>query len=90
MSDQVAIEVLVETLTAVSEYDNPLNPIYAALSQRWLETGQPLTLRTIREHSELLHGHADQARDQTFAVHQVIQSCQSIPPTPLPILPLGF
>jgi hypothetical protein len=85
MSDQVAIAVLVEALTAVSEYDNPLNPIYAALSQQRL-----LTLRTIREHSELLHDHADQARDQTFAVHQVIQSCQSIPPTPLPILPLGF
>ena len=85
MSDQVAIEVLVEALTAVPEYDNPLAPIYAALSME-----RQLTLRTIREHSELLHGHADQARDQTFAVHQVIQSCQAIPPTPLPILPLGF
>lgn len=101
MSDQVAIEVLVEALTAVSEYDNPLNPIYEALSQQRpalstsassaqaLSQGS-LTLRTIREHSELLHDHADQARDQTFAVHQEIQSCQSIPPTPLPILPLGF
>jgi hypothetical protein len=85
VSDQVAIEVFVEVLTAVPEYDNPLASIYAALSME-----RPLTLRTIREHSELLHDHADQGRDQTFAVHQVIQSCQSIPPTPLPILPLGF
>lgn len=85
MSVQAVIDILVDALTAVSEYDNPLNPIYAALSQQRL-----LTLRTIREHSELLHDHADQAQDQTFAVHQVIQSCQSIPPTPLPILPLGF
>lgn len=85
MSDQVAIEILVETLTAVPEYDNPLNPVYEALSQE-----RPLTLQVVREHSELLHAHADQGRDQTFAVHQVIQSCQAIPPTPLPILPLGF
>ena len=79
------IDILVEALTAVPPYANPLNPIYAALSRQ-----QPLTLQVIRQHSQLLHDHADQAHDQTFAVNRVILSCQQIPPTPLPLLPLGF
>lgn len=79
-----AIDTLVAALTAVPEYDNPLTPVYAVLGQR------PLTLRTIRQHTQLLHDHADLARDQTFAVNQVIASCKRIPPTPLPVLPLGF
>ena len=85
MSAQEAIDILVDALTAVPAYDNPLNPVYATLNQQ-----RPLTLQVIRQHSELLHDHADQAQDQTFAVHRVIQSCETIPPTPLPLLPLGF
>ena len=85
MSTRFAIDTLVEALATVPEYDNPLNPLYERLNQQ-----RPLTLRTIRAHSELLHDHADQARNQTFTVHQVIQSCQTIPPTPSPLIPLGF
>ncbi|MFQ5421236.1 MAG: hypothetical protein ACE5FD_02720 [Anaerolineae bacterium] len=85
MSDQSAIDTLVEALTAVPEYDNPLNPLYEVLGQQ-----RPLTLRAIRQHTELLHAHTDQARDQTFAVNKVIVSCKQIPPTPLSGIPLGF
>ena len=85
MSDQSTIDVLVEALTAVSEYDNPLNPIYEVL-----ERERPLTLRAIRKHTQLLHDHADLARDQTFAVNRVIVSCKQISPTPLLEIPLGF
>ena len=84
------IDTLVEALTAVPEYDNPLNPLYDVLGRQRLLTGRPLTLRAIREHSQLLHDHADQAQDQTFAVNRVILSCKQIPPTPLLAIPLGF
>jgi hypothetical protein len=105
MSQQVAIDTLVDALVAVPEYDNPLIPIYKALGQEQpaqsvstklsgptelgLSKG-PLTLSTIRQHSQLLHDQTDLAQDQTFTVNSVIQSCQRIPPTPLTLLPLGF
>ena len=85
MSHPLTIDVLVAALTAVSEYDNPLNPIYEVL-----ERERPLTLRAIRKHTQLLHDHADLARDQTFAVNRVIVSCKQISPTPLLEIPLGF
>ena len=85
MSYPSTIDVLVEALTAVSEYDNPLKPIYEVL-----ERERPLTLRAIRKHTQLLHDHADLARDQTFAVNRVIVSCKQISPTPLLEIPLGF
>ncbi len=85
MSYPSTIDVLVAALTAVSEYDNPLNPIYEVL-----ERERPLTLRAIRKHTQLLHDHADLARDQTFAVNRVIVSCKQISPTPLLEIPLGF
>jgi len=85
MTQSPAIDILVEALTAVPEYDNPLNPIYEVLSRE-----RPLTLQAIRQHTQLLHDHADQARDQTFAVNKVIVSCKRIPPTSLSSLPLGF
>ena len=85
MSRQAAIDTLVEALVAVTEYDNPLTPVYEALGQQL-----PLTLHTLRQHSRLLHDQSDLARDQIFAVNSVIQSCQRIPPTPLTLLPLGF
>lgn len=77
--------MLVEALTAVPEYENPLNPIYDVLGRE-----RPLTLRAIRQQTQLLHDHADQAQDQTFAVNRVIISCKQIPPTPLSAIPLGF
>jgi hypothetical protein len=85
MKQPSPIDLLVEALTTVLPYDNPLNPIYEALCQQ-----QPLTLQVIRQHTQLLHDHAAQAQDQTFAVNKVILSCKQIPPTPLPALPLGF
>ena len=85
MNQPPAIDVLVGALTAVPEYDNPLNPIYEVLGQQ-----RPLTLQAIRQQTQLLLDHADQAQDQTFAVNKVIVSCKRIPPTPLSILPLGF
>lgn len=83
--EQAAIDTLVTALKAVPEYDNPLTPVYAALVQE-----KPLTLHTLRQHTQLLHDHADQLHDQTFAVSKVILSCKRLAPTPLPHLPLGF
>ena len=93
MSQPSAIDTLVEALTApsagsgqaVPEYENPLNPIYEVLGRE-----RPLTLRAIRQYSQLLHSWADQAQDQTFAINRVILSCKQIPPTPLLEIPLGF
>ena len=85
MSQPSAIDILVESLTAVPEYDNPFSPIYEVLGKE-----RPLTLRAIRKHTQLLHDHADMARDQTFAVNRVIVSCKQISPTPLLEIPLGF
>lgn len=79
------IETLLAALTAVPAYEDPLTPLYQALGQQ-----QPLTLRAVRQQSQLLQERATQAHDQTFAVHQVIASCQHVPPIPLPALPLGF
>ncbi|MCZ7673777.1 MAG: hypothetical protein M5U34_45005 [Chloroflexi bacterium] len=90
MSQPSAIDILVEALTAVPEYDNPLNPLYEVLGREQSFPQRPLTLQAVRQHTQLLHDHADQARDQTFAVNKVIVSCKRIPPTPLPSLPLGF
>lgn len=73
------------TLTAVPEYDNSLNPVYAAQAQK-----RPLTLHALRQHTQLLHDHADQLRDQIAAVNKVLQSCKQLAPTHLPLLPLGF
>ncbi len=84
-NQQSAVDVFVDALTAVSPYENPLNAIYEVLGQE-----RQLTLRAIRQHTQLLHDHADLARDQTFAVNSVITSCKQIPPTPLLLLPLGF
>lgn len=85
MSQQAAIDTLVEMLTAVPAYDNPLLPVYEALGQK-----RPLTLNTIRKHSQLLHDQNELTSDQTHAVHSVIQSCQRILPIPLTHLPFGF
>lgn len=85
MSHEPALDALVVALAAVPPYENPLNPVYEVLDQE-----QSLTLRAIRSHSQWLHAHADQAHDQTFSINVVIVSCQRIPPTPLPVIPLGF
>ena len=85
MNTPSAIDILVEALTAVAPYENPLNHLYEVLAQE-----RPLTLKTLRQHSQLLYDHTDVAHDQTFRVNQVIQSCQQIPPAPLPNLPWGF
>jgi PRTRC genetic system protein C len=80
-----AIDILVTALTAVAEYDSPLNPVYEVLIKE-----RPLTLHTLRQHTQLLHDHADQMHDQTFAVNKVILPCKRLAPTPLLHLPLGF
>ena len=85
VAEQAAIDTLVTALTAVPAYDNPLNPVYEVLIKE-----RPLTLHTLRQHTQLLHDHADQLHDQTFAVNQVILSCKRLAPTPLLHLPLGF
>ena len=85
VAEMSAIDTLVTALTAVAEYDNPLNPVYEALIKE-----RPLTLHTLRQHTQLLHDHADQLHDQTFAVNKVILSCKHLSPTPLLYLPLGF
>jgi hypothetical protein len=105
MSQQAALDTLVEALMAVPEYDNPLLPVFEALGQEQLvrsgSTGlsdrtmlgtskEPLTLAAIRRHSQLIQNHVDLARDQTLALNSVIQLCFRISPIPLTDLPLGF
>jgi PRTRC genetic system protein C len=85
VAERAVIDTLVATLTAVPEYENPLNAVYATLAEE-----RPLTLHTLRQHTQLLHDHADQLHDQTFAVNKVILSCKRLAPTPLLHLPLGF
>ncbi|MBP7046017.1 MAG: hypothetical protein KBE23_24955 [Chloroflexi bacterium] len=88
MSRPTALAALVEALTAVPEYQNPLTPLYDALGQE--AANGPLTLRTIRRHAQVLYALSGQANDQAAAVTQVIVSCKQLLPTPLPVLPLGF
>lgn len=83
--DPAAIDTLVTALAAVPEYDNPLNPVYEVLIKE-----RPLALHTLRQHTQLLHDHADQLHDQTAAVNKVILSCKRLSPIPLLHLPLGF
>lgn len=93
MSDQFAIDTLVEALTAVPEYKNPLNPFYEALAGERpprLHGGKLLTLHIIRQHTQLLHEQVDQVQDQTIAISRVIVSCKQTPPTPFSAIPLRF
>jgi len=99
MSQSAAIDILVEVLTAVPKYDNPLNPLYEVLGRQQValsgstELGTskgPLTLQAIRQYTQLIHAQADQAQDQALAINAVIRSCKRISPTPLLVLPLGF
>jgi hypothetical protein len=77
--------VLRLALTDLPRYEPPLTPLYEALAAE-----RPLTLRALRQHSDLLAACVDEARDQAASVKRVIQACQKIPPIPLPSLPLGF
>jgi hypothetical protein len=97
MSPQPAIDSLVEALVEATSagsvqalavlpaYEDPLLPVYEALGPE-----RPLTLRAIRDHSQLLQDCAGQAQDQVEAIQRVIERCQQLRPTPLPNLPLGF
>lgn len=76
---------LVAALSSLPPCPVTAAPIFTALGQ------QPqLTLRVLRDHSALLHAHAEAARAQNDAVRWMIVACQEIPPIPLPLLPLGF
>lgn len=90
MSVPAAIDSLVDALTAIPAFDNPLNPVYERLTQDRTSTEQPLTLHTLRQHTQLLRNHADQLQDQTIAINKVILSCKRLPPIHLLRLPLGF
>jgi len=85
MSQQSKHKKLIASLLIIPAYDNPLNPLFAALAQ-----SQPLTLAAIRQQTELLHQYADQMGNQTLAVKRVVASCQQIYPIPLLHLPWGF
>ena len=85
MHEPETTKTLVNALSAVPPYDDPLQPIAQALSQ-----SQPLTLRTIAQHSQLLHDCEDTVRAQTAAVQGMIHRCQTLPAIPLPSLPHGF
>ena len=85
MKYPIAIEELVNALTAIPVYDDPLLPAYEALDPE-----RPLTLRTIRDHSRLLQECAGQAQDQVDVIQRVIERCRRLSPTPLSNLPLGF
>lgn len=85
MSQQTKQKKLIASLSNIPAYDNPSNPLIAALAQ-----SQPLTLAAIRQQTALLHQYADQMGNQTLAVKRVVASCQQIYPIPLPQRPLGF
>ena len=85
MSDCDAIAELLEQMIAIPPYEDPLLPLYEALGHERL-----LTLRTIRDHSRLLHDCAEQAQEQVEAIQRVTDRCRQLPPTPLSLLPLGF
>lgn len=85
MSQQLAIDELVQALSALPAYEDPLLPVNAALDPE-----RPLTLRTIRDHSQLLQECTDRAEDQVETIQRVTKRCRQIPPTPLLNLPLGF
>ena len=85
MSHQPAIDELVEALAVLPAYEDPLRPVYEALGSEW-----PLTLRTIRDHSQLLQECADRAQGQVDTIHRATERCRQLPPTPLSNLLLGF
>ena len=85
MSHQTAIDELVERLAAISPSADPLLPVYEVFCYE-----QALTLQAIREHSLLLQECAGRAQEQVETIQRVNERCQSLPPTTLPGLPLGF
>jgi PRTRC genetic system protein C len=74
-----AIAALVAALTAVSPYQDPMIPFYAAL-----DDVRPLTLGVLRDHGELVQAGIDAEREAGVAVREVIRSCQTLSPIPLP------
>ena len=84
-----AILELVGYLTAVPTYEPPSTPFYEALVAS-ASSGQALTVRSIYAHRQLLHDCVDAISEQNAVLSQVIFSCKQLPPTPLPMLPLGF
>ena len=81
MNKSSASDDLVTALAGIQVYVDPLAPLYQAVS-----AGRPLTLSTVRQHSQLLQDCADQSE----AIQEVIEACSQLSPTPLPDLPLGF
>jgi hypothetical protein len=78
MSHQPAIDELFKALAVLPAYEDPLRPVYEGLG---LE--QPLTLRTIRDHSRMLQACTGRAQDQVDAIQRVTERCRQLPPTPL-------
>jgi hypothetical protein len=54
-------------------------PFYAAL-----DDVRPLTLGVLRDHGELVQAGIDAEREAGVAVREVIRSCQTLSPIPLP------
>jgi len=75
------LDDLVTALDHLPLYEDPLQPLYRAVA-----AGRPLTLGTVRQHSQLLQDCAGLAG----AIQEVIEACARLSPTPLPDLPLGF
>ncbi len=85
MSYQPATDELAEALAILPSYEDPLRPVYEVLGPE-----RPLTLRAIRDHSQLLRECAGRAEDQIVIIQRVTERCRQLPPTPLSNLPLGF
>ena len=75
------LDDLVTAIAGIPVYEDPLAPLYQAVA-----AGRPLTLRTVRQHSQLLQDCADQSE----VIQEVIEACSQLAPTPLSDLPLGF
>jgi hypothetical protein len=81
MNKSSAIDDLVTAIVGIPVYEDPLAPLYQAVN-----AGSPLTLRTVRQHSQLLQDCADQSE----AIQEVVEACSQLAPTPLSDLPLRF
>jgi hypothetical protein len=85
MSPQPVIDTLVEALAVLPDYEDPLRPVYEALGPE-----RPLTLRAIRDRSQILQECAGRVQEQVETIQRVTERCRQLPPTPLSNLPLGF
>lgn len=84
------IQTLVYLLAQATPFENPLQPVYAALAESVATEGQALTLAMVQQHRQLLQDNAELLQIHTAAIQKLVTACRSLSPTILHHLPLGF